>query len=201
MTFEMFGAGAFGLVIGFVAWHVFRAGEAFFGTKQLAAFIGALLCAYVVSVFPAGTSLFASYFVGLALGFFCTPLSRLVSPAIFLTTEAMNPDYKNNGGNFAYQMKYLDDKWPEVAHVIECALIRHKGTITQRHLFALPFNESGRHAALKRFARSHPERAVIKDGYWGFTLREDNLFHTNRSENQNPLGVNAQPVNQGGLLE
>ena len=57
MTFETFGAGCFGAVIGFVAWHVVRAGEGSFDVKQLAALVGALLGAVVLSAFPAGTLL------------------------------------------------------------------------------------------------------------------------------------------------
>src|SRR6476660_7865776 len=78
MTFEMFGAGCFGLVIGFVAWHVFRAGESSLDVKQLAAFIAALLGAVVLSAFPAGTTLFGGYATGLALGFFFIPVSRTI---------------------------------------------------------------------------------------------------------------------------
>jgi hypothetical protein len=33
MSFEMFGAGSFGAVIGFVAWQVVRTGEASFDVK------------------------------------------------------------------------------------------------------------------------------------------------------------------------
>jgi hypothetical protein len=70
VTFEMFGAGCFGAAIGFVAWQVVRAGETSFDVKQFAALIGALLGAVVLSAFPAGTTLFAAYSSGLALGFF-----------------------------------------------------------------------------------------------------------------------------------
>src|SRR5207302_7665293 len=63
MTFEMFGAGCFGAVIGFVAWHVFRAGEASLDVKQLGAFIGALLGAVVLSAFPAAPHTIRGLFV------------------------------------------------------------------------------------------------------------------------------------------
>jgi len=91
MTFEMFGAGCFGAVIGFVAWHVFRAGEASLDVKQLAAFIGALLGAVVLSAFPAGTTLFAAYSSGLALGFFLVPASRMIVSLLSSMNQSFSP--------------------------------------------------------------------------------------------------------------
>jgi hypothetical protein len=91
MTFEMLGTGCFGAVIGFVAWHVFRAGEASLDVKQLAAFIGALLGAVVLSAFPAGTTLFAAYSFGLALGFFLVPVSRITGSVVSSMSQGLNP--------------------------------------------------------------------------------------------------------------
>ena len=89
MTFEMFGAGCFGAVIGFVAWQVVRGGEASFDVKQLAALIGALLGAVVMSAFPAGTTLFAAYSSGLAFGFFLVPASRVIV-SVFLSISRIS---------------------------------------------------------------------------------------------------------------
>jgi hypothetical protein len=182
MTFEMFGAGSFGMVIGFVAWHVFRAGEGSLDPKQLAAFIGALLGAVVLAAFPAGTSLFASYSVGLALGFFLIPTFSRFAAAVASMADGMSLRYTPDHGNFAAQMKYLEDHWPEVARVIENTLVRQGGSVRISHLAALPLDESGRRAALKKFARTHPERAVVREGFFGLALQAENLPRLDRTE-------------------
>jgi hypothetical protein len=115
MTFEMFGAGCFGVVIGFVAWHVFRAGEASLDLKQLAAFIAALLGAVVLSAFPAGTTLFAAYSSGLALGFFLVPVSRMI---VFVLTPSPDPSHVHASSEVPDQLKYIEEHWPEVERVV-----------------------------------------------------------------------------------
>jgi hypothetical protein len=105
MTFEMFGAGCFGAVIGFVAWHVFRTGDASLDVKRLAAFIGALLGAVVLSAFPAGTTLFAAYSCGLALGFFLIPVSRIIVTAFSSMNQFQGPDQLGASSEVADQFK------------------------------------------------------------------------------------------------
>ena len=73
MSFEIFGAGCFGTVIGFVAWHVFRASESALDVKQLAAFIAALSGAVVLAAFPAGTTLFRAILPAWHLDFSSSP--------------------------------------------------------------------------------------------------------------------------------
>lgn len=175
MNSEMIGAASLGFVIGFIAWHAFRAAEASLDAMQLAAFAGALLSAGVLYAFPVGTNLFTSYCVSLACGFFFMPISRQTDAVLFLKSEGMRMTHIADGGYFTNQMEYLDNNWPEAEQLIECALVRKNGTIRHIHLAALPLNESGRRAALKRFARTHPERAVVRDGCWGFTLSLENM--------------------------
>jgi hypothetical protein len=167
VTFEMFGAGCFGLVIGFVAFHVFS-GPAF-DVKQLAAFIAALLGAVVMSAFPAGTTLFAAYASGLALGFFLVPGSRvIVSVSSSVLTPATALDVPSE---VADQSKYVEDNWPEVERVVQHALGRNKGIARSRHLRALPLDEAGRISVLRRYARTYPERTSFGQEFFGWTLR------------------------------
>jgi hypothetical protein len=165
VTFEMFGAGCFGVVIGFVAWHVFRAGETSLDAKQLAAFIGALLGAVVLSAFPAGTLLFAAYSSGLALGFFVVPVSRMIDSAYSI------PPQLGASKEVPDQSKYIEEHWPEVERVVVNALGQNKGRIRQYQLLALPLDEAGRVSVLRRYARTYPERASFGQGFFGGTLR------------------------------
>ena len=169
----MFGAGCFGLVIGFVAWHVFHAGEAAFGVKQLIAFIGALLGAVVMSAFPAGTTLFAAYSSGLALGFFIVPLSSL----LVSVTDSMSAGAiaeRTAPSEYPDQIKYIDEQWPEIERVASCALDQHRGTIREYHLKSLPLDLKGRVSVLRRYARTHPDRTSFSQEFLGHTLRSVN---------------------------
>lgn len=173
MTFEMFGAGCFGAVIGFVAWHVFRAGEASLDVKQLAAFIGALLGAFVLAAFPAGTTLFAAYSCGLALGFFLVPMSRILVSIVSSVNQSLSLGLSQSSvpSEFPDQLKYIEEHWPEVERVVANALVQNKGSIRQYHLMALPLNELGRVSALRRYARTYPERTSFGQAFFGWRLR------------------------------
>lgn len=171
MTFEMFGAGCFGAVIGFVSWHVFRAGEASFDVRQFAAFVGALLGAAVLSAFPAGTVLFAAYSFGLALGFFILPVLRVLGATLASIDQRLNPYQSGQSSEVKDQSAYIEEHWPEVERVIVAALRRNKGSIGAWKLLPLPLDEAGRVSALRRYARAHPELVSFGGGFGGWTLR------------------------------
>jgi len=175
MTFEMFGAGCFGVVIGYVAWHVFRGGETSFDVKQLGAFVAALLGAAVLAVFPAGTTLFAAYSAGLALGFFLDPISRII--VMIFSSISQSPSRTPNLPQWGAisevsdQSKYIDEHWPEIERVVLSALERNQGSARQSHILALPLDEAGRVSVLRRYARTYPERTSFSQGFLGWTLR------------------------------
>ena len=168
MNFELFGAGCFGMVIGFVAWHTFRAGEGSFGVIQLTAFVGTLLGAVVLAAFPAGSTLFAAYASGLALGFFFLPLSGIT--AKFLAPHDFY--HSDEAGDFPSQLRYIENNWPEVERVVTSALDQNGRVIREYHLLALPLDRSGRTAVLKKYARTYPLRARVKIEFlFGCSLR------------------------------
>ena len=172
MTFEMLGAGCFGAVIGFVAWHVFRAGEASLDVKQLAAFIGALLGAVVMAAFPAGTTLFAAYSFGLAIGFFLVPVSRITGSVVSSISQVLSPPPRLGASSeVPDQLKYIEEHWPETERVVEYALGKNKGKIREYHIHALPLDEEGRVSALRKYARIYPERTSFRQEFLGWTLR------------------------------
>jgi hypothetical protein len=172
MTFEMFGAGCFGAVIGYVGWRVVSAGEATFGVTQLAAFIGALLGAVVLSAFPTGTRLFAGYSSGLALGFFLVPMSRVIVSVLSSIGQGLSPPPSIDvPSEVPDQLTYIDEHWPEVERVVVNALGHRKGIIRQYHLRALPLDETGRVSVLRSYARKHPESTSFGQGLFGWTLR------------------------------
>jgi hypothetical protein len=171
MTFEMFGAGCFGAVIGFVAWHVFRAGEASLDAKQLAAFVGALLGAVVLSAFPAGTTLFAAYSSGLALGFFLVPVARIVVSGFSSLNQGLSPAQLGTSSEVSDQLKYVEEHWSEIELVVASALGQNDGSIRAYHLLALPLDEVGRVSVLRRYSRTYPDRTSFRQHFFGCTLR------------------------------
>ena len=172
MTFEIFGAGCFGAVIGFVAWHVVRAGDSSLDVKQLAAFIGALLGAVVLSAFPAGTTLFAAYSSGLALGFFVVLVSRVLVSALSSISQVLSPPPSSElPSEVQDQLRYIEEHWPEVERVVVNALGHKNGSIRQYHLRALPLDEAGRVSVLRRYARTYPGGTSFGQGFIGWTLR------------------------------
>lgn len=68
--FQWFGAGAFGAVIGWYTYYVNRYRTGAFSLQDIGTLIGILAGAAVLTLFPARTSLFAAYGIGLGIGFF-----------------------------------------------------------------------------------------------------------------------------------
>lgn len=77
---NLVGGFAFGLIVGYLTWHVARPGvpNTELNIKTLFGVIGALGGAAILTLFPAGTDLFASYSIGLAIGFFLTSVQQSI---------------------------------------------------------------------------------------------------------------------------
>jgi hypothetical protein len=69
MTLELWGATAFGVVVGWITYRTLRRTKAS-GLGDLVTVIGAVGGAAVTSLFPAGSEAFGCYGIGLAAGFF-----------------------------------------------------------------------------------------------------------------------------------
>lgn len=68
--FQWFGAGVFGAVIGWYTYYINRYRTGPFSYNDIGTLIGVLGGAGVMALFPARTSLFAAYGIGLGIGFF-----------------------------------------------------------------------------------------------------------------------------------
>jgi uncharacterized membrane protein YeaQ/YmgE (transglycosylase-associated protein family) len=67
---QEWGALAFGLVVGWITYFVNRHRSGAVTLGDIAAIVGAVGGAAVLSLFPAGSDLFGAYGLGLAIGFF-----------------------------------------------------------------------------------------------------------------------------------
>lgn len=187
MNFEMFGSGCFGTVIGYVSWNVAFSQSNVLDVKGLAAFIGALLGAAVLAVFPAGTTLFAAYACGLSVGFFAQPILKwtfaiakdkqqqhggaqppsgsLVFPSVPATSEEA-PAPKD-------EMDEIDKNWVEVEPVILHLLERkYPGSVTLGDLGALTYDDAGKVLALRKYARLHPKEVRIAKDHRGWIVQK-----------------------------
>ena len=97
---QIWGAGAFGLLIGWYIYYInrHRKGDVQFG--DLVTLIGVLGGGAILAIFPAKTDLFGAYGIGLAAGFFLYFLVLIVLVAIsrnfnfdwFLDGRSKGPD-------------------------------------------------------------------------------------------------------------
>lgn len=80
MTLEQIGAALFGLVVGWICYRTLRRREDKAALSDLATVVGVIGGGAVTALFKAGDS-FASYSIGLAIGFFAyLIISALVDP-------------------------------------------------------------------------------------------------------------------------
>jgi hypothetical protein len=172
MTIESAGAAVFGFIIGYVAWRVINAPGERFRVTHLASLVGVLAGAAILRTFPAGTALFAWYSIGLGAGFFFSPVVRSLGSKAQLFFEGMDLVVRADYGEFSKQLEYLDTDWAEVQGVISAALARTFGPVNQKDLLALPLSESGRRAALKKYARLNPDSIRTDE-----TIREGLRLH------------------------
>jgi hypothetical protein len=70
MRFQLIGAGCFGAIIGWYIYYINRYRKSDVQLSDLVTVIGVIGGSAVLALFPAGTDLFGSYGIGLAIGFF-----------------------------------------------------------------------------------------------------------------------------------
>jgi len=97
--FQWFGAGSFGAVIGWYTYYINRYRSGPVGLQDIGTLIGVLGGAAVLAIFPARTSLFAAYGIGLGLGFF----------GYFLTLNFYVLLSRRSGGAFSWDW-FLDGR-------------------------------------------------------------------------------------------
>jgi hypothetical protein len=69
-TLQLWGAGAFGMLIGWLMYYINRYRKADVQLSDLVTLIGIIGGGAILALFPAKTDLFGAYGIGLAVGFF-----------------------------------------------------------------------------------------------------------------------------------
>jgi hypothetical protein len=89
MTIELWGALAFGVVIGWVTYRTLRRTKTS-GLGDIATILGAVGGAAVTALFPAKGQSFAAYGIGLAIGFFLYLLTAVIVARQTSSLNAVN---------------------------------------------------------------------------------------------------------------
>ena len=79
---QLYGAFAFGLVVGWYVYYINRHRRSDVQLTDLVTLVGVLGGGAILALFPAGSALFGSYGIGLAVGFFLYFIILLVFVAI-----------------------------------------------------------------------------------------------------------------------
>ena len=89
-TWELLGAGGFGMILGWYLYFINRYRKGDVQLSDIVTVIGAIGGAAVTALFPANTSLFGAYGIGLAIGFF----SYFIVLLLLVRASMMKPEGK-----------------------------------------------------------------------------------------------------------
>jgi len=88
MRLQLFGAAAFGVLIGWYVYYINRYRKSDVQLGDLVTIMGVIGGSAVLALFPAGSALFGAYGIGLAIGFFGYFLSLIVLVGISQNFDA-----------------------------------------------------------------------------------------------------------------
>jgi len=111
---------AFGLIIGYLSWFAFRPGETpeTVPIQKIAALLSVIGGATVLALFPAGTTLFNSYGVGLAVGFFITPVGKWATSVYQVARKIHQEKILARKGAFKDELMQVNDDWIKIERLI-----------------------------------------------------------------------------------
>ena len=144
----------FGSVVGYIAWYAIRPGES--GSKvtlkTVGAFVGIVTGATVIAFLQSDADFIAAYGIGLALGFFFTPLSRFF--------RKNSRTYKNTKkqGAIALEIQEIDKEWSLFENLITSKMsmsIYQDNGLYVGMLNELDYSVDAIAYILKRYAREH----------------------------------------------
>ena len=111
---------AFGLIIGYLSWFAFRPGETpeTVPVQKIAALIAVIGGATVLALFPAGSTLFDNYGIGLGVGFFITPLKKWSVVTFEAIQEFFNKQSSVKEKFHKTEIAKVDDDWIKIERVV-----------------------------------------------------------------------------------
>lgn len=111
---------AFGLIIGYLAWFAFKPGETpeTVPIQKIASLIAVIGGATVLALFPAGSKLFDNYGIGLAVGFFVTPLYRWLIRVFNFTQNYFKKRATAKENTQKKELVQVDEDWTKIERLI-----------------------------------------------------------------------------------
>jgi hypothetical protein len=160
---------AFGLIIGYLSWYAFRPGE----TPETVPIqkIGALLAivsgATVLALFPAGTALFEYYGLGLAVGFFFTPLGKWLGAVLQILSNFIKKIAIARKSKHKKELETIEEDWLKVER-----LVRHKLDTSTKLDELAPHSNYIDITDLQELQYSHPAVEYIMRRYAQLYVRD-----------------------------
>lgn len=183
---NLIGGFAFGLIIGYLTWHVARPGEpnTELNLKTLFGIIGALGGAAILTLFPAGSDLFSVYSIGLAIGFFLTSIqqaiknwqfSQLREAARKKQDEKLEKDKKDaeTQQEFIFASEYIRENLNTLIKVVGQKFIENPSRdLDVLDLLEFPVGVLTRIQILRFFATALPDMFYYEGFDHGLRMRE-----------------------------
>ncbi|MCL4504800.1 MAG: hypothetical protein M1434_04400 [Chloroflexi bacterium] len=112
---------AFGLIIGYLSWYAFRPGETIeaIPIQKIAALLAVIAGATVLALFPSGTTLFDYYGVGLAVGFFFTPVNKRFTQVSQSIRDAIKKAIIARMVEHKKELELVQRNWIEIERVVQ----------------------------------------------------------------------------------
>jgi len=161
---------AFGLIIGYLSWYAFRPGETpeSVPIQKIAALLAVIGGATVLALFPAGTALFEYYGLGLAVGFFFSPISKWTRASLQLLQASLKKVIYAKEDRYKQEIKDIEENWLKIERLVRQKLdtsskaderIPRVDYIDVTDLQELPYSQPSIEFVMRRFAQMH-----VRDG-------------------------------------
>lgn len=162
---------AFGLIIGYLSWYAFRPGETpeTVPIQKIAALLAVIGGATVLALFPAGTTLFEYYGLGLAVGFFLSPVSKWLSTAIQSLKLSIKKAALARKSTYKKEIEDIEENWLKIERLVRHKLdtstkaderIPRADYIDVSDLQELQYSQPAIEYIMRRFAQLHVREGV-----------------------------------------
>lgn len=157
---------AFGLIIGYLSWFAFRPGETpeTVPIQKIATLIAVIGGATVLALFPAGSTLFDNYGIGLAVGFFITPIRKWIILVFQIIQNFLKKRASAKESIHKKELAQVDDDWIKIERLVRRKLsnaskadeaIPNADFVDITDLQELQYSETAVEYIMRRYAQLH----------------------------------------------
>ena len=192
----LIGGSVFGIIVGYLAWHAIRLGEPgiTITLKTVSAFIAVVGGAAIMTLFQTSTDLLASYFLGLGVGFFFTPIQKFVFrfTNVYKNAEKekqTEQDKTARAKQYEQEKNDIDAKWPSIKDYVKTKLdnpLYHEFGLYVDFMKELDYSLESKIYILKYYAQEHLDEGLeIDDSFnkFGELIPSHDPEHTHLRKN------------------